>query len=252
MGLQTSVNIYNTLGFPGDLAFDGPIRSETFILNSSGQAQNVGYAYTRTNGGASPSPSTNSPVAGTAQVGGTGVFAGILVNPKVYPLNGNSSSPLNPSLVLPDNAEGELLYMGEIFVALPGAANDGDLVYYDNTTGALGSTPSSGTATGSIAAGGAGAQDVLTVTGTPTVELGVGSTIAGAGILPGTVIVALGTGTGGAGTYKLNSINLQTVSSEALTVGGVAPSGKTLVPTAKVARYVVSGSTVNAVIRLTV
>ena len=49
----------------------------------------------------------------------------------------------------------------------------------------------------------------LTIGGTVTSGFDVGQTITGTGILPGTVIMALGSGSGGAGTYTIN--NSQTI-----------------------------------------
>lgn len=62
----------------------------------------------------------------------------------------------------------------------------------------------------------------LTVGGTVTGAFGVGQTIYGTGVTANTTITALGTGTGGAGTYTVN--NSQTVGSELIT-GGVDPDG---------------------------
>ena len=63
--------------------------------------------------------------------------------------------------------------------------------------------------TGSITSDG-----VLTVTAIASGSLAVGAVITGAGVTPGTYITALGTGTGGAGTYAVNYG--QTVASEAM------------------------------------
>lgn len=73
-----------------------------------------------------------------AIMGGTGAFAGILVNPDqeiVY--NG-----LTPTLQVPDGVFSELCVSGYIWVVLSNASNVGDTIYYTNATGAL----SSGTA----------------------------------------------------------------------------------------------------------
>ena len=50
-----------------------------------------------------------------------------------------------------------------------------------------------------------------------TGQIGLGSTIFGVGVAAGTVVTALGTGTGGLGTYTVN--NSQTISSETLSAG---------------------------------
>lgn len=214
------VNIYNAAGLIGGLAFDGPMRAAPYNLNSSGTPNVVGYAYTVTNGG-NPDTVGGSPNAGTARVGGTGVFAGVLINPKEYPLRGVVGNPLGASLVLPDYSIGDLMNMGYIWVNLPAPANVGDLVTYDTTTGALNSIVATTRFTGSIAAGGSSTADVLTVTAVSAGLLAVGSVISGAGIPTGTYIASLGTGLGYTGTYNLSTINTLTVSSEAMTAPNV-------------------------------
>jgi hypothetical protein len=59
----------------------------------------------------------------------------------------------------------------------------------------------------------------LTVTFSPSQALGPGQTISGSGVTGGTQITALGTGTGGTGTYTVNAS--QTVASEAMTASGI-------------------------------
>lgn len=240
-GFQSTVNIYESLGTVGDLAFDGPLRASTYNLDSNGQAQTVGFAFTVVSG-ANTAPSGDSSNAGTAIVGGTGVFAGILSNSKVYSSAGSSGDALAPTLNLPDNTTGELVTMGEIFVALPGAANIGDQVYYDNTTGALGTQADSitGTATQSTT--------TLTVAAGPTGNIGLGTQLKIAGAEPVTVL-AFGTGSGGAGTYTV-SVSQTVGSAAAISGKSAAPSGKTLVPNGYVSRYAVTGAGVG-VIKLT-
>lgn len=220
---QSTVLIYNALGIVGSLAFDGPNRAGSYNLNSSGTPNVIGYAYT-VSSGINPDPSAASPNAGTAQVGGNGVFAGILMNPKEYPLRGVTGNPLGASLVLPDYAIGDLMNMGEVFVNLPGGASVGDLVTYDPLTGALNSITPQTQFTASIAAGGASTADVMTVTAVAKGALAVGQIVTGAGIPPGTYIVSLGTGKGYTGTYNLSTINTLTVSSEAMTAPNVPDS----------------------------
>jgi hypothetical protein len=69
---------------------------------------------------------------------------------------------------------------------------------------------------------GAIAGNVLTVSAVASGVLKVGQTITGPGVAPGTVIVALGTGTGGAGTYLVSPTG-QTVGSEAMTSALTVP-----------------------------
>lgn len=220
---QSTINTYEGLGIPGELAFDGPMRSGPWNLFSSGVANIIGYAFTAT-ANASPDTAAGSPNTGTATVGGTGVFAGILMSPKEQSATGVTGNPLGASLTLPDYTIGELLTMGQIFVNLPGPANFGDLVTYDPLTGALNSIPPSASFTASIAAGGsAGVADVMTVTALTQGVLAVGQLITGTGVAGDTYIASFGTGKGDTGTYNLNTINSQTVSSRVLT-GSSAPA----------------------------
>lgn len=64
-----------------------------------------------------------------------------------------------------------------------------------------------------------GTYGLLTVGGTVTGTFGVNDPLSGTGVVAGTTITALGTGTGGAGTYVVN--NNTAVASAAITVAGV-------------------------------
>lgn len=74
--------------------------------------------------------------------------------------------------------------------------------------------PTEATATGAIS----GVTMTLSAVGSGTVA--VGQTVTGSGVAANTIITALGTGSGGTGTYIVN--NSQTVSSEALTMKATA------------------------------
>jgi hypothetical protein len=78
----------------------------------------------------------------------------------------------------------------------------------------LNSANNSAIFTGSIAT--AGSVVTLTVSAIASGTLYVGQTIQGAGIAPNTIIKALGTGSGGTGTYILNDDTSQTVISETM------------------------------------
>lgn len=221
MTLQSTVKLAMAAGVVGDLSHESPLRSKPYVLNSVSAAYNVvGRAFTVDS-------------EGVAKAGGTGVFAGILANPKVYPMQGDATGTLAPTLTLPNNATAELVTMGEIFVTLPAVAAIGDDVLYDTTTGALSTVADVATFTASQA------TTVLTVTAITAGNLGVGSVVRQAsGSL--STIIALGTGTGGTGTYTLDTS--QTVSSGAATANSVAPSGKAFVPNAVVSEYTVTAA----------
>jgi hypothetical protein len=235
--IQSTVSIYNAAGVVGDISFDSFIRAKEFNLYSNGTPNIIGNAFT-VSSASSPNPSGAAPNGATATVGGTGVFAGILLNPKEYALRATAGDPLAPSIVLPDYATGAtLLTTGEVWVNLPGPANVGDLVTYDPATGNLNSIAPTTNFTAAIS------TTTLTVSAVSSGELAVGQIISGAGITPGTYITALGTGKGYTGTYTIN--NSQTVSSEAMSAvnipapaisvtGSIAPAGSNPLTTASV------------------
>lgn len=215
---QQSINIYNTPGMPGDLAYSGPMRGTVYNLNSSNAtpSNTVGNAFTVTNGG-NPDTTAGTPNAGTARVGGTGSFAGILVNSKEYALYGASGIPLNPTLNLPDYSIGTLATMGEFFVNIDNQPSVGDLATYDSADGSISSIApnvnfvgSSSTTTLTVASISSGQIKIGMLIGTP----------ANPGVAPGTFITALGSGLGGTGTYTI-SISQSIAGSTAITAPNV-------------------------------
>jgi len=138
---QSTVNINLGFGIPGELIVDGPQRVDSLTLDSIGGT--IGLAFTKSN-------ITNIASQGGAVVAGSSLFAGILVNPKVYASYGSvGGNPLDPTLFLGPNSQGEFLTMGTIVVTLVGAANIGDLVQYEIATGILsaiepGTSPATG------------------------------------------------------------------------------------------------------------
>lgn len=139
MAFQSAVNIKYAFGVVGELIQDGPQRADSLIVNSAGANPNkVGYAFTKNN------QSNVAAVGGTIAAGT--VFAGILVNPKVYASQGSSGDTLGATLDIPDNSQGEFLTMGTIVVELGNAFDIGDQVEYNTTTGALQAVAPGGTA----------------------------------------------------------------------------------------------------------
>lgn len=47
MPFQSSVNLTQAFGVPGDLLYDGPVRAESLTVNSSGTPNTVGYFFTK-------------------------------------------------------------------------------------------------------------------------------------------------------------------------------------------------------------
>lgn len=235
MTIQSSIRYDYGFGVPGEILKDGPMRSRPGLINSSSAALNIVGA----------TAFTQAATGGTVQAGGAGQFAGLLCNPKVYPGFGTSSGgPLAPTLTLPNQIQGEFLFMGFMVALLANASVlIGDLITYASATGALSSTGASVAFTASQA------TNQLTVTGTPTGgKLGPGSIVSAGGVIIGKIL-ANGTGTGGAGTYTLDTS--ATVASEAMTATGVAPSGSIIVPNAVVDELPQPTANSLALIRLT-
>jgi len=229
MTFQTTVINDIRSGFIGDVAFDGPTRAIPALLDSGAGAANniIGRAFTYV-----------SRVNGTVAAGGAVAdFAGIMVLPKTQSLRGTAAGgTLADSLLLPDGVSVELAQMGEYFVALENATgNIGDLVAYDTTTGELTAEPVLTSVTATIDDGTPpGAGTVMTVSAVASGRLAVGQMISGAGIPPGTYITALGTGTGGVGTYTV-SASLETAAIT-ITADNVPAAGTAFIPDATLAR----------------
>jgi hypothetical protein len=131
MGFQTTVIGDIRSGVIGEIAFNGPTRAVSAMLDSGAGAANnvVGRAFCYA------STENNTVKAG----GDAGIFAGILIQPKSHALRGTAvGGTLADSLTVPDGVAVELLQMGEVFVSLAtDGATIGSLVKYDDTTGVL-------------------------------------------------------------------------------------------------------------------
>ena len=130
MTLQSTVALNQGFGLVGEIQFEGPTRAQpgvTKVGTATAADIVVGRAF------------TIDAADGQFQPGGTGVFGGILANPKGLASIGTSAGgPLAPTLTVPAGTVGEFLTMGEILVALPAAAPIGSLIYFTNATGVLG------------------------------------------------------------------------------------------------------------------
>ena len=131
MPFQSTVRVDQTSGVVGDVILDGPLWAQPGILNSTSAVNNViGRAFRHI---ANQDRQVSSDAASGA------VFAGILANSKVYATSGTSAGgTLAPTLVLPNNAEVELVYgTAGILVELSTIANIGDNVFFATDTGIL-------------------------------------------------------------------------------------------------------------------
>lgn len=125
-GFQSTVSLQQGFGVPGEFFSDSPHRAQSYILNSSSAANNIV--------GSTCCTLTSQ---GLVAAGGTGIFAGFLVDPKNYALVGAGGIALAPTLVLPNYTQVQCLTEGSIVVKLPGAAAIGDIVIFDQTTGQI-------------------------------------------------------------------------------------------------------------------
>lgn len=123
---QSSVFINAGAGVPGEFYSDTPHRTQSFIIDSTDPTNNI-----------IGSTCCTIVSQGIAEAGGTGVFAGFLVDPKDIALFGSGGLPLSPTLVVPNFTQVECLTEGSIWVTLPGAAAIGDVVIFDQTTGQI-------------------------------------------------------------------------------------------------------------------
>lgn len=221
MGFQTTVALAQGFGMVGEIILEGPTRAKPGVLKGTAADIVVGRYFTRDASDGQYAP------------GGTDQDGGILSNPKAYASIGTSAGgPLAPTLVVPAGTVGELLEMGGVVAALGNACKPGDLVQFKVSDGTLKALPPKATYSGVIAV----TTGVLTVSGASTgANLGVGSPVVGTGVPGGTFITALGTGTGGNGTYQTNI-----VTAVAAFTDGVAPNnpdaGYSIIPRAEVVR----------------
>lgn len=128
MSFQSAVSVNMGFGVPGELFTDSPYIVQPYTIQSVSAANNII---------GSTCCSITSQGFCQAGSGGTLGFAGFLVDPKDVALFGAGGIPLNPTLTVPNFTTVECLTMGTIIVTLPAAANIGDNVIYDNTTGQI-------------------------------------------------------------------------------------------------------------------
>lgn len=127
MVFQQTVRQDQTFGFVGEVIEDTPMRARQNIIVSGDAANNmIGRAFTQVNN-----------QDDQVQAGGTGFFFGIFINSKNLATSGTSAGTLEPTLVVPNRTIGEFIYSGVVIVEISNAANIGDFVYYNDTTGAL-------------------------------------------------------------------------------------------------------------------
>ncbi len=139
MAFQSTVSIAQGFGVPGEQFTDSPWQATPYSIFTSGHPEYNIIGKT----------CCTISSEGVVTAGGTGVFAGFLVDPKDQALYGTSVSPLSPSLTVTNYSIVECLTMGVIIVTLPAVAAIGDYVVFNNTTGAISTiTPATPLASG--------------------------------------------------------------------------------------------------------
>lgn len=127
MGFQSTIALNQGFGVVGESVFAGPRRAQPGVVKGPAANIVVGRAF------------TIDGADGQFQPGGTGVFGGILCNPKALQSVGTSGGgPLAPTLTVPAGTVCEFATMDELVVQLNGAVNIGDGVYFVNADGTLG------------------------------------------------------------------------------------------------------------------
>lgn len=129
MSFQNTVQIYQGAGVPGEQYSDGPWRAQSYQINSTDATNN--------NIGSTICSISSEGVCQAGNAANAFVIAGLLVDPKNIALFGTGGIPLAPTLNVPNFTQVECATMGSYWVTLPGAANIGDWVIYDETTGAI-------------------------------------------------------------------------------------------------------------------
>lgn len=133
MTLQSTVALNQGFGLVGELVFEGPLRAQPGVVKGTAANIVVGRAF------------TIDTADGQFQPGGTGVYGGILSNPKALQSVGTAGGgPLAPTLTVPAGTVGEFVTTGEILVQMNGAAQIGQGVYFVQATGELGAGAAGG------------------------------------------------------------------------------------------------------------
>jgi hypothetical protein len=213
MGFPTQVNVVPGVGVAGDFASTNPRASVVngpgaFVAGPNGCAVGL-FAW------ADAQNRTVSNFGGGAPTGFVARSQQALITQFLA----------DNSMVVPAGMQMTLFSTGDFWVKNAGASASviGQAAFANNSTGAVqfGSNFTGASVTGSIAANvftGSISGTTLTISAVTTGVLTVGQTITGTGVAAGTQILALGTGTGGTGTYIVNIA--QNVASTTITGSG--------------------------------
>ena len=138
MAVQKQIRQFQTTAVVGDIVLSGPVRAQPGVLKTTDPTNNViGRAMTHVAG-----------QDGQFVAGGTGTFAGILANSKLYASYGTSAGgPLAPTITLANNTVVEgVTFTSGILVSLTNAGAIGNRIEFSQADGTL-QANASGTAT---------------------------------------------------------------------------------------------------------
>jgi hypothetical protein len=131
MSFQSNVQILQGAGVPGEQYSDSPWVAQSYTINSTSAANNII--------GSTVCSISSQGFCQAGNVGAAYVIAGLLVDPKNVALFGTGGIPLSPTLTVPNFTQVECATEGSFWVHLGAAANIGDWLIYDETTGLLAS-----------------------------------------------------------------------------------------------------------------
>lgn len=211
---QTTINVEQAFGVPGAFYDDSPARVTPYELVSALASYNVIGATAYTVNAADPGDNSK-PAKAAAGGASTAIFAGILMNSKLYSTSGASTGALDPTMTLPNYTMAELATMGHLIVNIPGPASVGDKVSYDQTTGVLSTYAPVLSFTGALGTAGA-----LTVTALSSGQIQVGMLLNNTNVPPG--IYVTGVTSLNAGTYTTNYVG-SALTAQAMTSENLAP-----------------------------
>lgn len=127
MGFPSTISSSLAFGVPGEILLDGPLRAQPGVLKGTAANIVVGRAFTIDTSDGQFSP------------GGTGIFGGILANPKEYVSFGAAAGATAPTMTLAVGTVGDFVTSTPgICLALTTACTIGQGVYFINADGTLG------------------------------------------------------------------------------------------------------------------
>ena len=231
MPFQSTVRFDMAFGVPGDIMYDTPHEAQAGLIESASAAYNIigATAFTQ--------PKAGGAVAAGGVISAGNPFFGILANSKVYASFGTvANGPLAATMTLANEVEAEFLRRGAICIKLAAACSIGDLLQFDTTTGVISTVSPYFAANVTIAI----TTGVATVNSITAGSVGVGTVFLDSSGNKVATITALGSGTGGTGTYTTD--NVAGVSAANYVGVSVPAVGKNFVPGGTIDKFPNTGA----------